>query len=149
MIERGEEMTRSALILVFFLILSGTAHGFDFPNENEKHDEVVDEVSVVLREDRVLVFSAVADQWNEKELRIREKVAHHAAGGRVVVVVTNHRVLGFSALVSKWSDTDLRRHETPERVEASGNVGTVVTNIRALSLNARTGRWMETPFRLD
>ena len=142
-------MTRNTLILVCFLILGGIAQGFDSAKEHDNHDEVVDEVSVVVREDRVLVFSAVADQWTEKELRVREKVSQHAAGGRVVVVLTNHRILGFSALNNKWDDIDLRRHESLERLEARGNVGTVVTNIRALSFNARTGQWVETLFRLD
>jgi len=142
-------MTKNALILACLFILTGTAYGFTFPEEKEHNDEVVDEVSVVVREDRVLVFSATADQWVEKELRIREKVNQYAAGGRVVVVSTNHRVLGFSALINKWADKDFRRDESPERLEASGNVGTVVTNVRALSFNARTGRWVETRFRLD
>jgi hypothetical protein len=142
-------MINNALILACFLMLSGTAQGFVSPEEPHKHDDIVDEVSVVVREDRVLVFSAMADQWIEKELRISERVSQHAAGGRVVVVLTNHRVLGFSALINKWNDEDLRRDESVERLEASGNVGTVVTNIRALSFNARTGRWVEKPFRLD
>ncbi|MDY6950578.1 MAG: hypothetical protein SWE60_03630 [Thermodesulfobacteriota bacterium] len=141
-------MTKNALILACLFMLTGTAYCFTFPEEQEKNDEVVDEVSVVVREDRVLVFSAVADQWIEKELRIKEKVSRYATGGRVVVVFTDHRVLGFSALINSWADKDLRRDESLESLEASGNVGTVVTNIRALSFNARTGRWVETPFRL-
>jgi hypothetical protein len=142
-------MTANTLILTCFFILNSASQGLVYAEKPYKDDEVVDEVSVVLREERVLVFSAIADRWIEKELRIKERVTQYEAGGRVVVLSTNHRILGFSALVNKWNDKDLRRGETLERLEASGNVGTVVTNIRALSFNARTGRWAETSFRLD
>ncbi|MDY6988896.1 MAG: hypothetical protein SWQ30_12670 [Thermodesulfobacteriota bacterium] len=60
----------------------------------------------MVREDRLLVFSAMADEWVQKELRIREKISQYAAAGRVVVVSANHRVLGFSALINKWADKD-------------------------------------------
>jgi hypothetical protein len=145
-------MFNNVLILTVVGLLAGTNPGFVSPTEPHrhfKHDDVMDEVSVVVREDKLLVFSAIADKWIEKELRIRETVSEYATGGRVVVVVTNHRVLGFSALVNKWNEKDLRLDELLKSLEAKGNVGTVVTNFRAMSFNARTGQWVETPFRID
>jgi len=111
-------------------------------------EEIVNEVYLLVRNDKLLAYSGVQNKWSEKDLRTNETVVKSVYDGNVAVAYTSDRALAFSGITGRWAETRFRIHETVESIRAEGNVGTVITNIRALAFSAKTGNWIESVFDL-
>ena len=103
-----------------------------FPMPVASSGEVVVEVYLLVRERKLLAFSAVGDRWVTQNLRPNEQVPDSKYGGHVAVVFTKFRVLGFSALTNSWNEEKLMVDEVLVTIEAKGNVATAITNLRPL-----------------
>lgn len=110
--------------------------------------EIINEVFLLERADKLLAFSGLRNNWFEKNLRTGERVVKSMHDGNVAVAFTNERALGFSAITGRWSEEGIRIRETVDSISAEGNVGTVITNIRALGFSAQTGVWVESHFNI-
>jgi len=111
-------------------------------------EEIINEVYLLERQDRLLAFSGLRNNWFEKELRSGETVVKSMHDGNVAVAYTTERALAFSGITGRWTEEGFRIHESVTSISAQGNVGTVVTNIRALGFSAKTGVWVESLFTL-
>ena len=105
--------------------------------------EMVNEVLLVVKDDEVLAFSGLKNNWVSQKLSPNEKVLAQRSRGNVAVVTTKNRLLGFSAFSAAWSEVSLRVNELVEDLQADGNVATVVTDLRIFGFNAHTGLWIE------
>ncbi|KPJ97612.1 MAG: hypothetical protein AMJ60_10725 [Desulfobacterales bacterium SG8_35] len=112
-------------------------------------EEIINEVFLLERDDKLLAFSGLRNNWFEKDLRTGEKVIESRHDGNVAVAYTSERALAFSAITGRWTGEGFRIRESVISISAEGNVGTVITNIRALGFSAQTGVWVESQFNLD
>jgi hypothetical protein len=113
-----------------------------------KSEEIINEVFLLERHDKLLAFSGLRNNWFEKQLRTGETVVKSMHDGNVAIAYTNQRSLAFSGITGRWTEERLRIRESVVSVSAEGNVGTVITNIRALGFSARTGVWVESLFNV-
>jgi len=111
-------------------------------------EETITEVFLLERNDNLLAFSGLRNNWFEKDLRPGETVVKSKHAGNVAVSYTTERALAFSAVTGRWTEESLRIRESVLSISAEGNVGTVITNIRALGFSAQTGVWVESQFNL-
>ena len=109
-------------------------------------DEIINEVYLLVRNDKLLAFSGIQNKWSEKNLRAGETVAESKYDGNVAVAYTKDRALAFSGLTGRWAEERLRIRETVISISAKGNVATVITDIRALGFGAQKGVWLESQF---
>jgi len=109
-------------------------------------EEIIDEVFLLERNDRLLAFSGLRNNWFEKKLRTGETVVKNMYAGNVGIAYTTERALGFSGITGRWAEESFRIRESVLSISAAGNVGTVITNIRALGFSAQTGVWVESQF---
>ena len=112
-------------------------------------EEIVNQVFLLEREDKLLAFSGLRNSWSEKDLRTGETVIKSTYDGNVAVAYTTDRALAFSGITGRWSERRFRIRETVTSISAKGDVGTVITNIRALGFSAKTGNWVETQFDIN
>jgi hypothetical protein len=106
-------------------------------------DEIVTDVIIVTKGDKILAFSGQDENWVSQNLKLKEKVIIKKAHGNVGVVITNERFYGFSVITGKWNIVELLIKEEIEELQAEGNVATVVTDQRTFGFNAHTGLWSE------
>jgi hypothetical protein len=111
-------------------------------------DELINEVFLLERHDKLLAFSGLKNNWFEKDLHTGETVVKSIYEGNVAVAYTTERALAFSGITGRWSEERFRIRETVKSISAEGNVGTVITNIRALGFSAKTGVWVESLFNI-
>ena len=111
-------------------------------------DEIVNEVFLLERHDRLLAFSGLRNNWFEKKLRPGETVVKSMHDGNVAVAYTTERALAFSGITGRWIEEKFRIRETVVSISTEGNVGTVLTHIRALGFSAKTGVWVESQFNI-
>ena len=111
-------------------------------------EEIINEVFLLERHDKLLAFSGLRNNWFEKELRTGETVVKSMHDGNVAVAYTNKRSLAFSGITGRWTEERFRIRESVVSISAEGNVGTVITNIRALGFSAKTGVWVESLFNV-
>lgn len=111
-------------------------------------EEIINEVFLLERPDKILAFSGLRNNWFERELRTGETIVKSMHDGNVAVVSTSQRSLAFSGITGRWTEERLRVRESVVSISAEGNVGTVITNIRALGFSARTGVWVESLFNV-
>jgi hypothetical protein len=109
-------------------------------------EEMINEVFLLERNDKLLAFSGLRNNWFEKDLRTGETVVKSMYNGNVGIAYTTARALGFSGITGRWSEESFRIRESVLSISAEGNVGTVITNIRALGFSAQTGVWVESQF---
>ena len=112
-------------------------------------EEIVNEVYLLEREDKLLAFSGLRNSWSEKDLRTGETVLKSMYDGNVAVAYTTERALGFSGITGRWAEKRFRIRESVTSISAKGDIATVITDIRALAFNAKTGNWVETQFKLN
>ena len=136
-------MKVSALFLFFTSLLLV----FISPQLLQSQD-IINEVFLLERADKLLAFSGLRNNWFEKNLRTGEKVVETKHDGNVAVAHTSERALAFSAITGRWTGEDFRIRESVMSISAEGNVGTVITNIRALGFSAQTGVWVESQFNI-
>ncbi|UCD66604.1 MAG: hypothetical protein JSW69_03005 [Deltaproteobacteria bacterium] len=113
-----------------------------------KSQEIINEVFLLERHDKLLAFSGLRNNWFEKELRTGETVIKSMHDGNVAVAYTSERALAFSGITGRWTEEKFRIRETVVSISTEGNVGTVITNIRALGFSAKTGIWVESLFNI-
>ena len=113
-----------------------------------KSEEIINEVFLLERPDKLLAFSGLRNNWFEKELRTGETVIKSMHDGNVAVAYTTERSLAFSGITGRWTEERFRIRESVVSMSAEGNVGTVITNIRALGFSAKTGVWVESLFNV-
>lgn len=111
-------------------------------------EEIINEVFLLARQDKLLAFSGLRNNWFEKELRAGEKVIESKYDGNVAVAYTNERALAFSGITGRWAEERFRIREIVTSITAEGNVGTVITSVRALGFSAKTGNWVESQFNI-
>ncbi|KPK36995.1 MAG: hypothetical protein AMK70_00180 [Nitrospira bacterium SG8_35_1] len=111
-------------------------------------EELINEVFLLERQDRLLAFSSLRNNWFEKELRTGEAVVKSMYDGNVAIAYTTDRALAFSGITGRWAEEGFRIRESVTSINAEGNVGTVITNIRALGFSAKTGIWVESQFKI-
>lgn len=112
-------------------------------------EEIINEVFLLERQDRLLAFSGIRNNWFEKNLRSGETVISSIYDGNVAVAYTTKRALAFSGITGRWAEEDFRIRESVTSISAKGNVGTVITNIRALGFSAETGVFVESQFKIN
>jgi hypothetical protein len=136
-------MKLSRLFLFFaFLLLVSVA-----PRITQS-EELINEVFLLERQDSLLAFSGLRNNWFEKSLRTGETVIKSIYDGNVAVAYTTERALAFSGITGRWTEEGFRIRESVTSISAQGNVGTVITNIRALGFSANTGVWVESQFNI-
>ena len=111
-------------------------------------EELVNEVFLLERDDKVMAFSGLGNRWFEKKLHSGETVIKSTYNGNVAVAYTTERALAFSAIKNRWAEERFRIRESVTSISAEGNVATVITTSRALGFSAKTGRWVESQFNL-
>jgi hypothetical protein len=111
-------------------------------------EEVINEVFLMERSDKLLAFSGLKNNWFEKDLLTDETVVKSIYDGNVAVAYTTERALAFSGITGRWTEERFRIRESVESISAEGNVGTVITNIRALGFSSKTGVWVESLFNI-
>jgi len=111
-------------------------------------EEIINEVFLLERPDKLMAFSGLRNNWFEKELRAGEKVIESRYDGNVAVAYTSERALAFSGITGRWTEERFRIREVVTSISAEGNVGTVITSIRALGFSAKTGVWVESQFNI-
>jgi hypothetical protein len=109
-------------------------------------EELINEVFVLVRNDKLLAFSGLGKNWFEKKLHSGETVIKSTYDGHVAIAYTTERALAFSAIKNRWTEERFRIRESVTSISAEGNVATVITNIRALGFNAKTGGFIESLF---
>lgn len=113
-----------------------------------RSEEIINEVFLLERPDKLLAFSGLRNNWFEKDLRPGEIVVKSMYDGNVAVAYTNERALAFSGITGRWTEERLRIRESVVSTSAKGNVASVVTDIRALGFSAKTGVWVESQFNI-
>lgn len=108
-------------------------------------NEVYTEVIIIVKNDKILAFSAYKNHWVAESIDLSEKVIIKKSEGNIGIVATTKRLLGFSVITDKWNTEDLRMNERLEEVNVEGNVATIKTNKRVIGFNAHTGQWIEAP----
>ena len=111
-------------------------------------EEIINEVFLLEKPNKLLAFSGLRNNWFEKELRPGETIVKSMYDGNVAVAYTNERALAFSGITGRWTEERFRIRETVVSISAAGNVGTVITTIRALGFSAKTGVWVASQFTL-
>jgi hypothetical protein len=111
-------------------------------------EELINEVFLLERQDRLLAFSGLRNNWFEKKLRTGETVVKSMHDGNVAVAYTTERALAFSGITGRWAEVGFRIRESVTSISAKGDVGTLITNIRALGFSAKTGVWVESQFNI-
>jgi hypothetical protein len=106
-------------------------------------EEIINEVFLLERHDKLVAFSGLKSNWFEKDLHTGETVVKSIYKGNIAVAYTTERALAFSGITGQWSEMRLRIRESVISIYAEGNVGTIISNIRALGFSARTGVWVE------
>ena len=66
--------------------------------------EIINEVYLLERQDRLLAFSGLRNNWFEKELRPGETVVKSIYDGNVAVAYTTERALAFSGIIGDTQD---------------------------------------------
>jgi hypothetical protein len=112
-------------------------------------EEIIDEVFLLERQDSLLAFSSLRNNWFAMDLQPGETVIKSMYDGNVAVAYTTKRALAFSGITGRWSEIAFRIRETVSSISAQGNVATVITNIRALGFSANTGAWVESQFKIS
>jgi len=130
--------------LVFIMMLLVAADPKPIQSE-----EISNEVFLVERQDSLLAFSGLRNNWFEKKLRTGETVIKSMYDGNVAVAYTADRALAFSGITGRWAEKSFRIRESVTTISAEGNVATVITNIRALGFSAKTGVWVESNFKIS
>jgi hypothetical protein len=130
-----------------FLLFSSLLLAALIPREVQS-EELINEVFLLERQDMVLAFSGLRNNWFEKKLRSGETVVKSMYAGNVAVAYTTERALAFSGITGRWVEEGFRIRESVTSISAEGNVGTVITNIRALGFSAQTGVWVESQFNI-
>lgn len=120
-------------LLLFIFVFQFTA----------RSEEIVTDVMIVLKADKILAFSGSSNKWIPRDLRLKEKVHSKKAHGNVGVVATSERLFGFSAVTGRWHVIHLQINEEIKELQAEGNVATVKTDRRIFGFNAMTGEWVE------
>jgi len=111
-------------------------------------EEIINEVFLLEKNDKLLAFSGLKSNWFEKKLRTGETVVKSIYEGNVAIAYTSERALAFSGITGRWSEERFRIRESVISISAEGNVGTVITNIRALGFSSKTGNWVESLFNI-
>lgn len=111
-------------------------------------EEIINEVFLLEKNDKLLAFSGLKSNWFEKKLRTGETVVKSIYEGNVAIAYTSERALAFSGITGRWSEERFRIRESVVSISAEGNVGTVITNIRALGFSSKTGNWVESLFNI-
>jgi len=111
-------------------------------------EEIINEVFLLEKNDKLLAFSGLRSNWFEKKLRTGETVVKSIYEGNVAIAYTSERALAFSGITGRWSEERFRIRESVVSISAEGNVGTVITNIRALGFSSKTGNWVESLFNI-
>ena len=111
-------------------------------------EEIINEVYLLERHDKILAFSGLKNNWFEKKLHTDETVVKSIYDGNVAVAYTSERAFAFSGITGRWSEERFRIRESVISISAEGNVGTIITNIRALGFSSKTGVWVESLFNL-
>jgi hypothetical protein len=111
-------------------------------------EDVINEVFLLQRPDKIMAFSGVRNNWFTKDLHTGETVVKSTYDGNVAVAYTTERVLAFSGITGRWAEERLKIRESVVSISADGNVGTAITNIRALGFSATTGVWVESQFNI-
>ena len=111
-------------------------------------EEIINEVFLLEKNDKLLAFSGLKSNWFEKKLRTGETVVKSIYEGNVAIAYTSERALAFSGITGRWSEERFRIRESVISISAEGNVGTIITNIRALGFSSKTGVWVESLFNL-
>jgi len=111
-------------------------------------EEIINEVFLLERPNKLLAFSGLKNNWSEKELHTGETVVKSIYAGNVAVAYTTERALAFSGITGRWTEERFRIRESAISISAEGNVGTIITNIRALGFSAKTGVWVESLFNI-
>lgn len=127
------------LFLSFLLI-------FSLSPQVIRTEEIMNEVFLLEKNDKLLAFSGLRNNWFEKDLRTGETVVKSMYAGNVGIAYTTERALAFSGITGRWTEENFRIRESVLSISAEGNVGTVITNIRALGFSAQTGVWVESQF---
>lgn len=127
----------SAVLLVTFLL-----------PHTIKSEDIINEVFLLERPDKLMAFSGLRNNWFEKKLRTGESVVKSMSDGNVAVSQTTERALAFSGITGRWTEESFRIRETVISISSEGNVATVITNIRALGFSAKTGVWVESQFNI-
>ena len=111
-------------------------------------EELINEVFLLDKHDKLLAFSGLKNNWFEKDLHTGETVIKSIYDGNVAVAYTTERALAFSGITGRWTEERFRIRETVKSISAEGNVGTIISNIRALGFSAKTGIWVESLFNI-
>ena len=136
-------MKLSSLFLFFTALLIVLV-----PPQIIQSEEIINEVFLLERHEKLLAFSGLRNNWFEKELRPGEAVVKSMYDGNVAVAYTTERALAFSGITGRWTEARFRIRESVVSISTEGNVGTVITNIRALGFSAKTGVWVESQFNV-
>ncbi len=134
--------------LVSLFLLSAALLFFFGSPQIIQSEEIVNEVFLLEKHNKLLAFSGLRNNWFEKELRPDETIVKSMYDGNVAVAYTNERALAFSGITGRWTEERFRIRETVISISADGNVGTVITTIRALGFSAKTGVWVGSPFNI-
>lgn len=107
--------------------------------------DYITQVLVTVKDDKLMAFSAYANNWVRYNLYLKENVVSKNADGNLAVVVTNKRLVAFSVFTNRWEVEDLKLDETVQDIQVEGNAAVVTTNKRVMGFNAHSGHWLETP----
>jgi hypothetical protein len=140
----GGIMKQSLLILLCSALLTVL-----FAPKIIQAEEIVNEVFLLVRENKLLGFSGLRNSWSEKDLRPGETIIKSMYDGNVAVAYTTDRALGFSGITGRWTEKRFRIRESVTSISAKGDIATVITDIRALAFSAKTGNWIETQFNIN
>jgi len=130
----------------FFLFLAALATLY--PLQTPHSEELINEVFLLEKQDKLLAFSGLRNNWFAQELRTGETIISSSFDGNVAVAHTSDRALAFSGITGRWAEERLRIRESVVSISAEGNVATVITNIRALGFSAKSGVWVESKFNI-
>jgi hypothetical protein len=133
MLQKTKNIILFTILFAAFLPFKGYSH------------EIDTEVIIAVKDDKILVFSAVTNRWVHKNLRSNEKVVSKKAHGNIGIVVTTKRMLGFSVMTDRWTTKDLKIDEELEEMMVESNVVIIITNQRVIGFSAHNGQWKEAP----
>jgi len=117
-------------------------------SQTVRSEELTNEVFLLERNDKLMAFSSLGNNWFEKKLHTGETVVKSIYDGNVAVAYTSERALAFSGISNRWSEERFRIRESVVSISAEGNVGTIITTIRALGFSAKSGGWIESFFTI-
>ena len=107
--------------------------------------EIDTKVVIVVKDGKVLAFSANNDRWVHISLRSSEELVAKKVQGNIGIVVTTKRMLGFSVITDHWTTKDLKIGEELEEIMVEDNIATVITDQRVIAFSAHNGQWKDAP----